>query len=491
MSLRHAPRTLRRAAAAGALFAVLIVAACQRQTPPAGAVGGGDVQYALKVLAAAPAQGFAPGSFGEQRLAQLWSSKAAPDATRDRRLHDALIAYARAEHGLRIPRRAFLPEWGLTPPPYDAEGTLRQAIAAGRFRQWLDSQPPASPRYRALQDGYGRYLKITAAGGWPMLTGGAGLKPGARGPQVQALRQRLAFEDPQTGAYAPTYDAALAGAVARFQAAHGLPPTGAVDAQTLQALNVPAQARAAQIRANLERLRWLPREEPPTRVEVNSAAATFDYFVDGNPAMHMLAAAGKPGDETPILASAIDSIVLNPPWNVPDSIAQAELLPKEAAQPGYLEAHGFKTSDDGQGSRLVQQPGPQSALGLVKFNFPNSYSVYLHDTPSKAAFDRSQRSVSHGCVRLEKAMAFAKLLLSSVPGWSADRVDQVIASGETTDVKLPRRVPVRLLYLTAFPDGGRIAFRPDVYGWDEKVLQLLDAPPPAGQVAEARAAAKG
>jgi murein L,D-transpeptidase YcbB/YkuD len=183
--------------------------------------------------------------------------------------------------------------------------------------------------------------------------------------------------------------------------------------------------------------------------------------------------------------------VLNPPWNVPDSIAQAELLPKEAASPGYLEAHGFTTSGDGQGTRLVQQPGPQSALGLVKFNFPNPYSVYLHDTPSKAAFDRSQRSVSHGCVRLEHAMAFAKLLLSAEPGWSADRVDQVIASGQTTEVKLGRRAPVRLLYITAYPEGGGIAFRPDVYGWDEKVLQLLDAPPREGQVAQTRAPVRG
>jgi murein L,D-transpeptidase YcbB/YkuD len=491
MTPRHTPRAIRRAAAAGALIAALLLAACQQQAAPPGAVGGSDVQYALKVLAAAPSQGFAPGSFGEQRVAQLWTSKGPPDPSRDRRLHDALIAYAKAEHGLRIPARAFLPDWGLKPAPYDAERSLRQAVKAGRFRQWLDSQPPPSPRYRALVDGYARYLKVSAAGGWPMLTSATGLRPGANGPQVRALRQRLAFEDSQVGADTPAFDAALAGAVARFQAAHGLPPTGAVDAQTLQALNVPAQARAAQIRANLERLRWLPREEPPTRVEVNSAAATFDYFADGKPAMHMLAAAGKPGDETPILISAIDSIVLNPPWNVPDSIAQAELLPKEAASPGYLEAHGFTTSGDGQGTRLVQQPGPQSALGLVKFNFPNSYSVYLHDTPSKAAFDRSQRSVSHGCVRLEHAMAFAKLLLSAEPGWSADRVDQVIASGQTTEVKLGRRAPVRLLYLTAYPEGGGIAFRPDVYGWDEKVLQLLDAPPREGQVAQTRAPVRG
>jgi murein L,D-transpeptidase YcbB/YkuD len=191
--------------------------------------------------------------------------------------------------------------------------------------------------------------------------------------------------------------------------------------------------------------------------------------------LHMLAAAGKPGDETPMLTSAIDAVVLNPPWNIPDEIAKTEIYPKAADDPDYLAAHGYEeTSDGGGGTRLVQKPGAESALGLVKFDFKNPFSVYLHDTPSKAAFARSQRSVSHGCVRLAQAMAFAKLLLGADAGWSPEKVDQVIASGQTTSVPLKRATPVRLVYLTAFPDGGRIAFRPDVYGWDAQMLQLMD-----------------
>jgi murein L,D-transpeptidase YcbB/YkuD len=226
--------------------------------------------------------------------------------------------------------------------------------------------------------------------------------------------------------------------------------------------------RAAQIRANLERLRWLPREEPPTRVDVNTAAQTFVYYENGQPAVTMLAAAGKPGDETPMLASKIDHIVLNPPWNVPEGIAQEELYPKGEA---YLAANNFIQVD----GRLVQQPGPDSALGLVKFDFDNPYAVYLHDTPAKAAFNQAQRAVSHGCVRLQHAVPFAKLLLSRQPGWSEARVDQVLATGQTTTVKLENSVPVRLLYLTAFPDAGRTAFRADIYGWDGELLRLLDA----------------
>jgi murein L,D-transpeptidase YcbB/YkuD len=248
-----------------------------------------------------------------------------------------------------------------------------------------------------------------------------------------------------------------------------------VDADLRAALNVPVEARLAQIRANLERLRWLPAVDPPTRVDVNTAAATFDYFEDGRPALHMLAAAGRPGDETPILASAVDAIVLNPPWNVPDGIAQDELYPKEQAQPGYFAAHGFKVTQDGGASRLVQEPGPDSALGLVKFEFKNPYSVYMHDTPAKAAFGRTDRAVSHGCVRLQAAVEFAKRLLANESGWPPERVDEVIASRETTHIPLKHKIPVRLVYLTAFPEGAAISFRDDIYGWDPLLLTALDA----------------
>src|SRR5262249_12512882 len=156
---------------------------------------------------------------------------------------------------------------------------------------------------------------------------------------------------------------------------------------------------------------------------------------------------GRPGDESPMLASQIGAVTLNPPWNVPTSIAEDELLPKGE---DYLASHGYTTVSDDQGrSRLVQQPGPDSALGLVKFDFKNPYSVYLPDTPSKAASSRASRAVSHGCVRLEKAVDFARLLLGE-NGWAPEKVDDAIASGQTQTVALRRPVPVRLVYLTAY-----------------------------------------
>lgn len=456
------------------LMASAALAACQRAAPP-GAIDAGEVRHALDVLAAAPSQGFAS-DFHAAEIDKLGDKD--HRAQRDSLLRASVLAYARAEHGLTLPAKARPPEWGDAPPAYDAEADMTKAIADHRFKAWLDGLAPAAPEYQALQKAYVAYAKAAADGGWPTVPGP--LRAGARGLQVAALRQRLAAEDAAVQAQGPAqgdvFDAPLTAAVQRAQAAYGLPATGVVDAATLKALNVPAAARAAQLRASLERLRWLPREVPATRVDVNTAAATFDYLVDGKPALHMLAAPGKPGDETPMLTSAIDAVVLDPPWNVPDGIAKDELYPKEAAQPGYFAAHNFQVVD----GRLQQKPGPDSSLGLVKFDFKNPYAVYLHDTPSKAAFSRTQRAVSHGCVRLQAAVQFAKVLLAKEAGWSEQRVDAVIAKGDTTQVKLQHKVPVRLMYLTAFADGGRIAFRPDVYGWDGDLLRRLDAAPVGG-----------
>jgi murein L,D-transpeptidase YcbB/YkuD len=444
---------MRLAALGLALAGALGLAACDRG---AGELSRADVDLALQTLKAAPQHGFPAERFHVGEIEQRLQSDDRQAGIRE--LRAALVDYARAQHGLTIPKSAFPQDWGLKPADYDAEGALQQALQRGRFPEWLQSQPSPLPEYQALQKAYVGYLQLAAAGGWPVLDAQA---------EPRALQQRLAAEDPQ----APGGD--VTAALRRFQSAHGLDPTGKLDAKTLAELNVPALARAAQIRANLERLRWLPRQEPATRVDVNTASATMSYYQDGRLTMHMLSVSGRPGDdETPMLASAIDGVVLNPPWNVPQGIAEDELLPKGEA---YLQAKGFVMRD----GRLVQQPGPDAALGLVKFEFKNPYAVYLHDTPAKAAFTQTSRAVSHGCVRLARAVDFAKLLLSQENGWSPERVDQTIASGETTHVKLAHKVPVRLLYLTAFPDGGRTAFRPDIYGWDPVLLRLLDHPPPS------------
>lgn len=475
------PSSLRRHLLRSALIGVLVSSAfvlpgCDRLTGSASsgaaaALKEDQVDLLLAALAEAPSQGFQPGAFGELGLARQLKDHEGPARER---LRTAVLDYARALHGQAIPTRDFDPMWGVKRAAYDAEAEFTAAAQTGRLKDWVASLPPPSPQYQALRAGYATYLKIRGAGGWDVLPDSGDLRIGSQGPLVAALRQRLAVEDATAAATAPDdrFDATLAQAVQRAQQRYGLHPTGVVDADTRTALNVPVDARLAQIRANLERLRWLPRQGEPDRIEVNTAAGLVDVYRGGAHVLHMLAAAGKPGDETPILVSSVQSVVLNPTWNVPDGIAEKEILPKGAA---YLQRLGFVENAAGEGVRLTQKPGPQNALGQVKFLFDNRYSVYLHDTPARAAFAREQRSVSHGCVRLERAVDLARLLLSTEPGWSPQRVDEVLAGSETTEIKLQRPVPVMLAYMTAFAVNGGLAFRQDVYGWDAEVLRRLDA----------------
>lgn len=469
------PSRFRSALLAGLLAAISpTTAACDRsvRAPVSGTAASlNDEQADLlrDALAEAPSHGFRPGAFGETGLAQ----RSTEDRTVRAQLLEATLAYARALHGQAIPRREFASAWGMKPAPYDAQEEFRRAAREGRLEDWVKSLPPPSPTYDAMRAVYARYGKIRDAGGWGRLPFANDLRPGAAGPAVAALRARLAVEDPaaEDAGAGDVFDAALTDAVRRAQLRYGLHVTGVVDADLRAALDLPVETRLAQIRANLERLRWMPRGQKPTRIEVNTAAGQVHIYRDGQLALTMLAAAGKPGDETPILVSAVDRIVLNPTWNVPDRIAEEEILPKG---PAYLQRLGF-VSGGADGVKLVQQPGPQNALGQVKFLFDNRYSVYLHDTPAKAAFTREQRSVSHGCVRLAQALELAQVLLAAEPGWSPERMNAVLAGGRTTEVKLSRPVPVILGYYTAYPVPGGTAFRSDVYGWDAEVLRRLDA----------------
>jgi murein L,D-transpeptidase YcbB/YkuD len=191
----------------------------------------------------------------------------------------------------------------------------------------------------------------------------------------------------------------------------------------------------------------------------------------------MRAVAGRVADHTPILQSTIRSIVFNPPWNVPATIAARELWPKERANPGYLAREDFVVlhTQDG-GVRLQQRAGPKSSLGQIKFDFDNRYGVYLHDTPSHSTFAKESRLVSHGCVRLDQPKALALMLLQDDPAWTPDRIEAVIADGQTQRVSLTRPTDVLIFYWTAFagPDGV-MNFRPDVYGWDRELLQRIAA----------------
>ncbi len=269
-------------------------------------------------------------------------------------------------------------------------------------------------------------------------------------------------------------------------------------ARTLAAVNWSAQERVDRLRVNMERIRWLPPTLGTRHVAVNIAAYRLRYVEPGREPLRMRAVVGEPYRQTPILASRIRRVVLNPAWWVPRSIAVEELLPRLKSEPAALEAQGFAavpapahgaaaaiapTAIDWSGYSgdhfpflLYQKPGPRNALGRVKFLFPNAHEVYLHDTPERYLFTRNTRAVSHGCIRLEHPLELAYRLLGVEPGADPDPVARILASAEQTFLALERPVPVYVLYLTAWPEERTLQWREDIYQRDRAVLDALDAP---------------
>ncbi len=434
-----------------------------------------------RALAQAETHGFEHNAFTPANLDSLLQSRDPGQRKQGQALlMQATLAYAKAVHSGRLAPGDFLHDWGLHPAAYDPTPDFLRAVTQDRLQAWLDSLPPPYTGYDSLKAGLVIYRGIAQHGGWPTLAAGPDLKQGMSDPRVAQLRARLAVEDSAVQASSsPVFDAALADAVVRAQKRYGLDPTGVVSTATLAALNVPVSQRVAQIIANMERWRWLPQQLPADRIQVNIAAAVLTVFHNDTPTLSMRVVTGRPGDETPMLSSVISTVVLNPPWNVPADIAQRELWPKERANPGYFARNEFVVIRGPDGStRLQQKAGDMSALGRVKFEFPNIYSVYLHDTPTHSTFSRYARMVSHGCVRLEKPVVLANEVMKGDTKWTPDYINQTIAAGDTVRAPIPHPIAVFLFYWTAFAtEDGVVSFRGDPYDWDRALMQRIAAAP--------------
>ena len=295
------------------------------------------------------------------------------------------------------------------------------------------------------------------------------------------------FED----AAAALPDADLPEAVKRFQARNGLDPDGVVGAKTLAALNISAAARADTIAANLERWRWLPRALEADHIAINVPDAKLELRLAGQVVLASRVVVGRPHDPTPILRAEGAGITVNPPWNVPASIAVREILPKLKVNHAYLVSQDMVLvngpPDDPQGLHIdwraipagrfpyqVRQiPGPRNALGRVKIELPNRFDVYLHDTPDRSAFARPSRDLSHGCVRVEQILPLASYALSG-DTVSVERITVAIDTGETQHLPLKKLLPVYFLYWTAFTSrDGTVQFRPDIYGRDRRLIAAM------------------
>ncbi|HYD36642.1 MAG TPA: L,D-transpeptidase family protein [Allosphingosinicella sp.] len=397
-------------------------------------------------------------------------------AEREAGLTLAAIEYGQAlATGAVDPRRIF-EVYEVPMPKADIVGGLNRAVEQGGLREWLAGLAPQDLEYKALSDAYVAYRRKAGQEQRAAVASGQQIKPGRNDPRIAQIREGLVANgylpapqpaDPNAKtkpADATVYTADLVAAVRKVQADYGIEADGVIGNSTLEALNTGARDRARILAVNLERRRWLERSPPATRIDVNTAAAELHYWKDGSEKDRRRVVVGQPDWETPELGSPIVRLIANPPWTVPESIAKEEILPKG---PAYMAKENIVMKD----GKLVQEPGPKSALGLVKLDMDNKHQIYLHDTPAKALFASTQRHASHGCTRVENAVEFARLIARDDGKLAA--FDKALASGEETPVELSNKIPVRLLYHSAYLDGGRVVFRTDPYGWDDKLAAAL------------------
>ncbi len=412
------------------------------------------------------------------------------------------------------------PQWNFASRPVSVERgfeAVTAALASGRIQQTFELARPQHAWYQRGREWLKAYRALAAAGGWPGIPDGPTIKPGMNDARVPVLRARLQVtQDLPIGAAAATPDAVpvaippvghaasaaaadhygpeLEAAVKRFQERHGLAADGAVGPGTRAAMNLPVERRIDQLRINLERARWVLHEIKGEFVLVDIAGFDVSYFRDDQPIWTSKVIVGRPYRETPIFKSLITYVVLNPTWTIPPGILVKDKLPILKRDPGYLERNHIRVID-ARGSevdprsvdwsqygagrlppyQLRQDPGENNALGLVKIMFPNPYLVYLHDTPSKSLFDQDQRTFSSGCIRVQKALELAELVLDDPARWNQQTLAAVVATQATQTVNLARPLPVLLLYWTAQPlPDGRLMFRNDIYGRDPPTLAALN-----------------
>jgi L,D-transpeptidase YcbB len=357
----------------------------------------------------------------------------------------------------------------------DPADVLAGIVGASDVAATLDAYEPQTPGYIALKAKYAEIRAGKLDKSADKIGSGPVLKTGMQDDRVPALRERLNV----LGDGGTIYDKAVADAVKKFQQQRQLAATGTLTAATIDALNGKEPDHAIDIiLANLERWRWMPHHFPENYVLVNLPDFTLHVMHDNREIWQTRIVIGKPDMPTPIMTADMKYITVNPTWNVPPSIVNHEYLPALAQDPTVLDRMGLKVGHNPDGSvHIWQPPGDKNALGRIRFNFPNKFLVYQHDTPDKYMFAYDKRAFSHGCMRVQNPPHYAEVLLSLVrpnDGYSEDRIKKMIAEGGETDIQFPTFIPVNLTYQTAFvDDDGKLQFRDDVYGRDKQLLAIL------------------
>ena len=425
-------------------------------------------------------------------------------AAADYKLTYAALNYARHLSLGRIAPTRVTAEVDYGKRDIDNAGMLRKLAEARDANAAFDSFEPPHQAYKALKR---KLAELRGAGARAdadeRIAGGPAIKPGDKDARVPQLRERLnvrlvaqgartvQVRDQRTGriklvklpaedpkANELVYDKALFNAIKNVQARADIKPTGVIDGRTLAAINGPTpQQKIDTVMANMERWRWLPRNLSANYVMVNVPDYTLKVVRDDNVVWRTKIVAGKPQTPTPLLTAAMDNVVVNPSWYVPQSIIQNELLPQYASDPNIFDRMGLEVKRGPDGHiNVVQPPGMANALGRIKFNFPNKYQVYLHDTPERRLFAQDKRAFSHGCMRVENPTKFGEVMLAmAIPGPTPTQpqIERLVGHEEKI-FKMVNRPMVHLTYQTAFvDDDGRLQIRDDIYGFDKRIHTIM------------------
>ena len=375
---------------------------------------------------------------------------------------------------------------------------MAQDLKVGNVSDIITRMRPRSRYYAAMMKGLAHYQMLADSGGWrPIALSVQKIEPGDTIADLISIRERmrlegdLAEEDAQvTDSLAQFYDLALLKAVEHFQVRHGLNPDGVIGKGTMAAMNTSAQEKVDLLKINMERLRWIHPDLDANFVLVNIAGFDLRLVLNDSLAWQTRVVTGKVATATPVFKDEIQYIEFNPYWTVPFSISNDEILPILKKNPDYLRTNDMELlsmSGDLVASKNVdfnsyrgkmpfmlrQGPGDGNALGRVKFLFPNKFSIYLHDTPSKSLFSREERAFSHGCIRVADPMTLAEKLLAD-QGITRTQIDSIVGAKANKRITLNQKVPILIMYSTAFADGSTIYFYKDIYKRDEAIRKTLD-----------------
>ncbi len=413
-------------------------------------------------------------------------------------LSQVLLEYASDIHSGRYHPYEMDEDWFMDVPKLDFAQFLLDISGQTSINEFLHQLAPIHKIYREMQNYLGRYLSLAELGGWTAIEKGPTLRPGMQHAHVVQVRQRLVATGDLTDTTqlnSSFYDEALITAVKHYQKRNGLKTDGLIGKDTRAAMNVPVDQRIGQIRLNLERWRWLPLEFKGHSLVVNMTGYMLYGVRDQDIVMEMPVIIGKAYRSTPSINNKMSYIEMNPYWNVPTSIALKDLIPRQMRDPEYLgnknirvfrgwhadaeeldpaEVDWSRVNKNYFPYRLRQDPGPDNSLGRIKFMFPNEYSIYLHDTPNRELFNQNDRAFSSGCIRVQDPMFLATYLLGDTSEAGQARIESLLATGETQALLLSEKIPIYLVYMTAWVDrAGYLNFRRDIYGRDQRMLNRI------------------